>query len=198
MTLSTLVVLHEWTGPIELHTWFNANVLGVADKNPIIHQTDTSIRNELGQGFDAIFEVEWEKDGAPLVWYDRAEEEERMARHVPSIYTAQEAADEVASMAAYYEKYPEGVIKIDWDTGYAFKDEHGGCSDLHARYIVRLAKEYLEPRGITFAWQNEYSGEWNEGLTGFEEFGRAGADAGAWFANVALPAIALDVFGGRL
>lgn len=198
MTLATMLVLHEWTDPIELHTWFNANVLKVADKNPTIRQTKTSIGNALGQGFDAIFEVDWREDRSAIVWFDRASEEENMRRHVPSIYTAEEAAEELFSMESYYGAYPDGVIKIDWDTAYGYRGPGGmTCTDLHAMFIVRLAKEYLEPRGIGFTWQNEYTSEWNVGLTGFDDFGSSGAQAQSWFINTAAPAIAASIANGE-
>lgn len=190
MTLDTTVLLHEWTNPLELHSWFNREVLKVADRDPIIRRDDTSIRNALGQGFDAIFEVEWGKNDGPYVWFDRAEREAAIAKHVPGIYTAEEAATEIDEDEKFYAEYPNGFIKINWDTAYGYRGEHGeGCSALHANFIVGLATEYLEPRGIGFHWQNEYSGEWNEGLTGFEEFLGDGADAFKWFAGTALPAI---------
>lgn len=184
MTLDTTLVLHEWTDPIKLHTWFNANVLRVADKNPIIHQTATSIGNALGQGFDAIFDIDWREDHGPIIWFDPVEELKGMEDYYA------EYPDAMAETTEMYAKYPSGLIKIDWDTSYGYTGPGGiGCTELHASFIIRLAKEYLEPRGITFAWQNEYSGEWHEGLTGFEDFGQHGRDAAEWFSTVALPAI---------
>jgi len=190
MTLHTTLVLHEWTDPVALHTWFNANVLRVSDKNPVIDQSATHIGNALGQGFDAIFDVDWQEDHTPLVWHDAAAELAWNLKHIPDVFVTEEDAREDAEKTAeLYAHYPLGVIKIAWDTSYAFRARHGGAAELHAEFIIRLAKEYLEPRGITFAWQNEFSGEWNEGLTGFEDFGQNGRDAEQWFHTVALPAV---------
>lgn len=195
MTLNTMLVLHEWTDPVELHTWFNKHVLKVADRNPIITETATSIGNDCGQGFDAIFDVRWREDHGPIVWFDVDAERSLNLRHVPDIYpTEQDAIDEADETADLYADYPSGVIKINWDTAYGYSGPGGvGCTELHARFIIRLAKEYLEPRGITFAWQNEYSGEWHEGLTGFEDFGQNGREADEWFRTVARPAIEAQI-----
>lgn len=191
MTLNTRVVLHQWTDPVELHTWFNKEILKVADKNPIIIQTETSIGNQLGQGFDAIFDVEWEADHSNIVWFDYEEALKINLNYIPRVYEDEAAAiKDAENDREYYKDWPQGVIQISWDTSYGYLGPHGdNCSELHAKFIVRLYKEYLEPRNITFHWQNEYTGEWHEGLTGIEEFLGDGTSAADWFHNLVIPAI---------
>ena len=188
MTLDTRVLLHSWTDPVELHTWFNKEVLRVADREPIFLTTPTSIRNQLGQGFDAIFDVDWNEDRKPYDWlpYHGISLEAARGWNV----TEAEARADYERDVKRYSAWPTGVIMISWDTAYGYRGENGeGCSELHAKFITRLAAEFLAPRGIGFHWQNEFTGEWNEGLSGLTEFAGDGIAARSWFRDSVLPAV---------
>lgn len=93
---------------------------------------NNSWRNELGQGLLGILSVSYGNDG-PLV------DDEEIDVGVPN----------------------PAFLEISFDTGYGYKNERGGgCGDLHAYFITRLA-EYFEGLGVKrWAWRNEFTGEW--------------------------------------
>jgi hypothetical protein len=80
-------------------------------------------------------------------------------------------------------------IRIDWDTGYSYRGKNGeGCGDLHARMVATVG-HWLDEQGLTWWWQNEFTGEWHRGAEGLDELGNAGDEAKAWFTGTVLPAI---------
>lgn len=75
-------------------------------------------------------------------------------------------------------------IRLEFDTTYGYSDPiYGGCSSLHAFYIMIL-NQYVLERGGSLVWQNEYTGELNNGLEGIEEFMENGLGAMEWFSGV--------------
>ncbi len=56
---------------------------------------------------------------------------------------------------------PECAIDVDFDTSYSYQNDNGGgCADLHAWFIRELGRG-LDARGLTWYWQNEFTGEWH-------------------------------------
>lgn len=66
---------------------------------------------------------------------------------------------------------PRGYIKLDFDTAYGYRDEYGGCSDLHGRIVTHLAS-IVEEHGGEYAWMDEYTGEWFTDLSHVPYFGK--------------------------
>ena len=66
---------------------------------------------------------------------------------------------------------PRGYIKLDFDTAYGYRDEYGGCSDLHGRIVTHLAS-IVEEHGGEYIWQDEFTGEWFTDLSHIPYFGR--------------------------
>lgn len=178
MTLSTnIYILGPVDGP-DLHAWVNENILRV--KNPIVtegHRDDYHyLHNAIGQGFDAIFELDW--------W------------DTPQLMTDGLTDKDDPDDVEYYTKKQEAIgapyyAHIDFDTAYGYSKNGMGCTELHASWIVRLYREYFEPRGLEIAWQDEYSGKvWRnlseEGMTDFLGGGDAAMN---WFTSVVRPAI---------
>jgi hypothetical protein len=81
------------------------------------------------------------------------------------------------------------------DTAYGYQGDHGEtCTVLHAKVIVDLG-HWLNEKGITWAWYNEYAGTYHEGFEGLEEFLGNGDSAQDWFRNLVLPAIHTEITG---
>lgn len=92
-------------------------------------------------------------------------------------------------------------LYIDFDTTYSYRDERGwGCGDLHAAMLGELG-QWLDAQGVKWEWRNEFSGDvWggDDRYVRLVDLGKGGAEAGAWFRNVALPAIAVSTLDGGL
>jgi len=123
--------------------------------------------NTPGQGF-----------GAWLFAYRSLEgEEETKGVWVKDVYD--EDYDSVTSQEDYNVN-----IRLAFDTAYGYKDPvYGGCTEFHA-FIILSLKEYVEERGGTLIWQNEYNGDINEGSEGMEKFLDSGDDAMSWFSGI--------------
>lgn len=90
----------------------------------------------------------------------------------------------------------QAAIDVDLDTAYGYRGPTGeSCSALHARLVAQLGA-WLDERGVTWWWKNEYTGEWHAndaaGRAALAEFGGehtkpGGADE--WFRSMVLPAI---------
>lgn len=131
--------------------------------------TRASISTVPGQGLPAWTDCFYMTDGSPLAAED--------------IYEG-EGEDRYLDQRACH-------LSVSWDTGYSYSDGGIDCSTLHARAIV-LLHSWL-PDGVKLRWVNEYSGDEYEGLDGLETLTAAGVEAGEWFRNVALPAIAAEI-----
>jgi len=83
---------------------------------------------------------------------------------------------------------PDHYVTINFDTGYAYSDEWGGCATLHARYIVDLGSEF-DKAGIDWYWKNEFTGQVHHRYDGIEDFIEGGVKAGEWFTSQVLPHI---------
>lgn len=143
MTLSTKVFLSG--GPVdpeELLAWINVNLLDAPD----------AIRSDFDAGV-----------GAPTI-------SNRVGQGLDAwVIITHNNGDPIN-----YAQHPrDAVAEIDFDTAYGFRGPNGeGCSALHAGYIRRLLAEYVEPRGLTLAWQDEFTGAIYSGADGLEQFGK--------------------------
>ena len=176
MTLSTEVVIHEETDWPALHAWVNENLIRPSDwpadrKVEVYPDHEDGMMNVIGQGLNSLV---WSHftPGKPL---------DRLASY--------DEKDIDEDMRAFYAEFPAGSGYIIFDNPYSSVVDGMSPPTLHAYYIQRLAKEYLEPRGLTFAWQDESTGKWYEGLTGFEELFKSGDAASSWFEGVVKPII---------
>jgi hypothetical protein len=181
MTLSTDIYL---TGNVDPHEVFDfCNKLIGAD-NPVFTDEESDygptgrrrIMNAPGQGFPAWLSVSYRK-GGPLAAEDVWVEDGDISTEDGSVYRW---LDQKAC-----------TVEINFDTGYSYRDEFGGCSDLHGRYITMI-NLWAEERGIALEWQNEFSGEYFKGTDGLREFGGEGANASQFVEDV------LRLIKGRL
>lgn len=56
----------------------------------------------------------------------------------------------------------EFAIELCFDTIYGYSENGAGCHDLHA-WIIRELAPWLDARGLTWAWCDEFTGEWFQG-----------------------------------
>lgn len=116
-----------------------------------------TIMNRIGQGLPAWLIVHYGEDG-PLTpdWDEKT-------RYPP------EPADggELDTWA----------VTVSFDTAYSYRGPNGqGCSDLHA-WLVREVTRWCDDRRLSWAWENEFTGEV---FTTLDELPRFGcADRGA-------------------
>ncbi|MBF4603724.1 hypothetical protein [Curtobacterium sp. VKM Ac-2884] len=184
MTLNTRVRIKSPVNARALHDWANQELLKV--KNPQFDVRETSIANAPGQGFAAWLITE-HNGGKPFEFQ-------------PSLPVGSdfwnEFPDELANERAHFDAEPGGYVDLTFDTAYSFRDDRGrGCADLHADYIVRTAAHAAE-LGVQIAWNNEFTGQWHDGIDGLDQFAGNGVDAQRWFFGTALPAIAAQVAKG--
>lgn len=176
MTLNTSIFL---TGPVDAHELqrFVNTVLLKAPDAETKDEPDTdwqtkeptgtwSLDNLPGQGFDAWMMITYRPDGE-LATEDVWDDDDGYR------WLAQKKC----------------TVEISFDTPYGGRSRDGlDCTTLHSAYIVALF-HWAQERGITLEWQNEYTGDYFEGLNGLEDFGNAGDEAMDWFRNVVTPAI---------
>jgi hypothetical protein len=85
---------------------------------------------------------------------------------------------------------PDGFIEVSFDTAYGYRGSNGeGCGDLHAALVDRLGA-WCDQRRLSWAWYNEFTGEWFAGREGLSDLGDGGRAAMEWYTGTALPAIA--------
>lgn len=164
MTLSTDIYL---TGPVDAKTVFDfCNELMGSTSARFSNEESSwskgqwSYMNEPGQGFNAWMGVYYSPDG-PLASEDIWETDDDYR------YLAQKAC----------------TVKVNFDTAYGYRDDFGGCADLHGRYIVALNR-WAEDHGATLEWQNEFTGEYFKGLDGLSDFGGEGDKAADWVKEI--------------
>lgn len=184
MTLSTNVYFTTFVEPEALMDFVNEELLHATD--PKIERTETSIGNELGQGFDAWASIEHNK-GEKFVhkpwmsdeWY--AENPDDLAREI----------------ARFDEAEGKSYVRLNFDTAYGYSDNGMGCGALHASYIAKLYAYYhmfslTEKDGTVFFWRNEFTDDVFENVDGLETLDEGGREAESWFKEMVLPAFALD------
>lgn len=187
MTLDTRMRIHEQCDARELFD-FCRLLLGPSDggKAPLDSNfTDEPNRlcNRLGQGYSAILEVEFDLATAPKSEWEKCycEEDQEDAIEPDPDYKCSQC------------RKPDAYLEISWDTAYGYKGPNGEqCGDLHAAYIVSVAK-WCDERGLTYSWHNEFNGDWCPGLENLNSLSKGGVEATAWFTSIALPAILSDI-----
>jgi hypothetical protein len=172
MTLSTDIYL---TGPVDAKEVFDFCNSLMGAKNPSFSNEESSwsegrwsYLNAPGQGYNAWMGVYYRPDG-PLAAEDVWVEDTDVWTEDGSVYR--------------YLDQKACTVRINFDTGYGYRDEFGGCSELHGRYIVALHR-WAEDHGATLEWQNEFTGEYFKGLDGLSDFGGEGDKAADWVKEI--------------
>ena len=176
MTLSTNVYVLDEADPREVFD-FCRELLNADDSVPFTDDESyipglRSLRNRAGSGLSALLWLTYRPD-API----RATVEE----HGPY---CEDDCD--GSWHA-----PPHWLDVDFDTAYGYRDERGwGCGALHASLVAQLG-EWLDERGLRWAWRNEFTGEVHIGDR-YERlldlFGE-GEEAERWMREIILPVI---------
>lgn len=191
MTLSTdIYVLGKIDGH-DLHRWIHVNLFNLDPDHPVSYkeevegQTYTSewrgtyvareneLANAPGQGFPA-----W----LILNWTDEAREFDNGVENIEEL-----GEDDREWTLKVREAIGSPYFAhLNFDTAYGYRQDGMGCTELHASYIVRLYREYFEPRGIEIVWEDEYRGTYHRNLDslGMKQFLGAGDEAMEWFANI--------------
>jgi hypothetical protein len=190
MTLTTKVLIHEKVNPLQIHLWVNSHLLGAADATidiiPNGYDADdrwTMLQNRPGQGLDAWFTTKFYTDPAPY------RHDELIPFDWRDYHDAERYPEDWAALGGD-EHFPSGHLILEFDTVYG-----AGPTEVHARLIAGLNDGFLVPRGLTFAWHNEYSDVWSEGMTGFEQWFGDQDRAEDWFANLVKPTLRLITDG---
>lgn len=175
MTLNTNIYILDPVDPQEVFNFCNKALLKAS--NPRFkHEPDTweedpeimDLSNEGGQGFPAWLCTKYRKGGMPLY--------------------AEDHYDSWGDGEDPYLASPACFMALDFDTAYGYRDEYGGCSDLHGRYIVALYN-WLKEKSVRIKWMNEYTGDIYEGIDGLDTLFKGGDEANEWFRNTVIPAI---------
>lgn len=196
MTLSTDIYILGKIDGHDLHRWIHANLFGLSPDHPVSFSEEVEgqeyenswrgryiarenqLSNSPGQGFPAWLIMEWTDDARE---YDNGfSEEELKDTDDEDVQWTLETRRAIGS--PYY-------AHLDFDTAYGYNRNGMGCTELHASYIVRLYREYFEPRGIDIIWQDEYRGTYHKNLSeeGMREFLGAGDEAMDWFYKKVVP-----------
>lgn len=61
-------------------------------------------------------------------------------------------------------------VKVSFDTAYGYSGPDGGCGGLHARLVAELGR-WLDGKGATWSWLNEWTGEIYQGHDGLAGLG---------------------------
>ena len=88
--------------------------------------------------------------------------------------------------------HPPHWFKVTFDTAYGYHDEQGRtCGVLHASLVAQLG-QWLDDRGLRWAWRNEFTGEVHMGdrYERLYDLFKGGDDANRWFETIVKPAIA--------
>lgn len=177
MTLSTYIYLQDQVDYREV--FVKCNQLIGADEGVRFSEHDGWIGNRMDQGLCALMHVSY---GAPLV------SQEQAAAH------DEDCAEYEGDCRKWH---PRACwAEVNFDTAYSYSGPDGGCGDLHARLVAELG-QWLDERGVHWAWRNEFTGEVHQGYDGLTELGTGGAEASAWFRNIAAPAIAAHIASGQ-
>ena len=179
MTLDTRIFILDEVDPHEVFNFCN-DLLGA--KNPRFKEGPSDwdadkevihLDNEPGQGYPAWLMSKYRAEGKPLY------EKDITLRDTDPDYYDDPAVESDGSRV--YK--PACFMEISFDTAYGYQDEYGGCSTLHARYIVDL-HAFLLAKGVRIKWKDEFSGDIHDGIHGIEEFLGGGDKAMTWFKEV--------------
>lgn len=177
MTLATSFVIEQPTDPFGVFT-FCRSLIGAGDFTTWKHdrpgqwkwQLNNQYRNDAGQGLCALLDVEYGPEGGPLL----------DERYLDEDWTVTEVGHHD----------PFGYVEVGFDTAYSYSGPGGlNCSELHAGLVARLGR-WCEERGLSYRWQNEYTGEWfPDWRVAADELGQSGEAAREWFFGTVLPVI---------
>lgn len=171
MTLVTHLYVHDHADHLDL---FDEAVALAGGAGPETDRTDEHpwwmadgerrLSTVPGSGLDAIVAVYYRPDGSLL---------------------AHDCDPDIAPS-------PEHRVDLSFDTAYTYRDRLGrSCTDLHACWIAHLG-QWLDHRGLRWAWQNEMTGEVHAGserYAALESFCSAGAADRSWFHHQIQPAL---------
>ena len=129
------------------------------------------IANNLGQGLPGILKITYKADG-PL----RVDGE-----HGLYCDNDEEPCDGTNGWC-----HPCWAV-ISIDTAYGYQDAYGGCGHLHARMIL-LFGQWMEERGATWKWVNEFDGAVHDGYDNLEDLIGGSVEADRWLRQQVLPA----------
>lgn len=135
-----------------------------------------NIYNNIGQGFPAILDCSYRED-APL-WEE-------------DTYDVEDLSEYGGGISSYLIS-PACYMSLSFDTGYGYRDDLGGASNLHARYLVDLYK-WLQKKNVRIRWQNEFTGEIHDGIDGLDKFFVGGDKAESWFENEVMPLMSIGM-----
>ncbi|TMC09666.1 MAG: hypothetical protein E6J41_10120 [Chloroflexi bacterium] len=176
MTLSTHVYV---LGQADVHEVFHTcrRLLGCEPHHaftdgPWMGQEDPDhwcLWNQSGQELPAWLRVQYRSSGVPL-------------RTPEQTIAHNEGCEEADRQQACW-------LDVDFDAGYEYRDEQGGCGELHARLVAQLGR-HLDSKGIAWSWKNEFSGEVHDGPDQYERLAdlchRDVANQ-EWFRNIVWP-----------
>lgn len=146
-----------------------------------ISESETEVRNKLGQGFCAWLIVYRNRNGTPH------------RETVQPCCTENVCENGVCDPEAY----PACYAELSLDTAYGYKGNPGdpirasSCGELHAKILFELG-QWLDDRGVSWAWANEFTGERWSGDDRYAHLGdlsSGSVQASEWFENVVKPVI---------
>lgn len=180
MTLSTHVYLLTEADPRDVFGQCRT-LLGATDAHPWFDDRDGSdfrdpgefvLRNKAGVGLPALLWLRYRDDGMLRSSHEEHDEwcdDDCDGRHHD----------------------PAHWIDVDFDTAYSYHDEQGRtCGVLHASLVAQLG-QWLDERGIRWAWQNEFTGDIHIGdrYERLYDLFSDGDNAHVWFEDIIKPAI---------
>lgn len=151
----------------------------------------TEISNHPGQGFNAWVMTYANPDGIRYSEEYKASEKKWHDEWHLNEDEYPDGCDCTEDFADLEHRAGPHYMQISMDTAYGCRTDRGeSCTELHARVIVELG-QWLEERGVSFAWENEYSGTIHQGIDeeGLVKFLGGGDDAMDWFNNTVMPAL---------
>jgi hypothetical protein len=171
MTLATRVYVQGFVPRDDLLAVCRAHVARFAEgdgRDPANHTTVgpreswkgsnlVTIGNVIGQGLPSMLHITYCPDGPVRTPEQSTEHDDDCADD--------DTCDGDGRLRRWGPHQPPCVYEIDWDTGYAYTDEWGGCAELHARFIILLGL-WLQERRVPWMWANEFTGDLYDGFDG--------------------------------
>ena len=160
MTLNTQILILGPVDPEEVYNVVNRMIGGGASTH--VKRYPGTIANGIGQGLDAILNVDYATDE------DLLDETASIEEEVDAEVENGADRDEARAWMWHWPPVPY-FLKISLDTGYGFREDGANCQSLHG-WIITKVNEIAEREGTSILWLNEFTGHWNEGLNGLREF----------------------------
>ncbi len=164
MTPNTEVYIHD---PVDYRDVFiKCNQLLGAHEGTAFTEDAGSISNKPAQGLPAWLFV-YHGDNGPLV---------EPGRHSEYCDGGLDGCPAPCAVPCW--------IEVSFDTTYGYQGPDGGCGDLHARLTAELGR-WLDGKGVSWSWRNEFTSEVHAGYAGLTELGAGGLAALDWFTAAA-------------